>query len=53
MRRDLDDRRDSQEDILGGKHGIKDGIIVHSAFEMTDMKAEDFIAERDARLGFV
>ncbi|GAB7344698.1 hypothetical protein MBLNU457_3173t2 [Dothideomycetes sp. NU457] len=51
-RRDLEDGRDSQEDILGRKPGFKDGIIVHSTFEMTDMKTDDFVAQRDARMGF-
>jgi len=39
----------SQEDILGRAEGTKDGIVVHSTFEMTDMKTEDYIAERDAK----
>jgi len=38
----------SQEDILSRAEATKDGIVVHSTFEMTDMKTEDFLAERDA-----
>lgn len=46
-----DGGRDSMEDILGRKGSVKNGIIVRSTFEMTDMKTEDFIAQRDARMG--